>query len=75
MERAMRQYVQATHCTLSGWERRPTEKPTSFMMTTKFAGILVITSGSNRQLAKPLKDFQLEYLQALGVTADAFVVP
>ena len=75
MERSMRQYVEANNCTLTGWERRPTKKPTSFMMTTKFAGILVITIGSNRQLAKPLKDFQLEYLQAMGVTAEVFTVP
>jgi len=75
MERAMRKYVEANNCTLTGWKRDQTKKPTSFMMTTKFAGTIVITVGSNRQLAKPLKDFQLEYLHALGVTADAFVVP
>ena len=46
--------------------KRKTKKPTSFMMTTKFAGIMVITMGKNRQLARPLKDFQREYLQAMG---------
>jgi transposase len=75
MERSMRQYVEVNDCTLTGWERRPTKKPTSFMMTTKFAGILVITIGKNRQLARPLKDFQREYLQAMGVTAEVFTVP
>lgn len=75
MERSMRQYVELNDCTLTGWERRPTKKPTSFMMTTKFAGILVITMGGNRQLAKPLKGFQSEYLQALGVTDKVFTVP
>ena len=75
MERSMRQYVEANDCTLTGWERRPTKKPTSFMMTTKFAGIMVITMGKNRQLARPLKDFQREYLQAMGVTPEVFTVP
>jgi transposase len=75
MERSMRQYVEVNDCTLIGWERRPTKKPTSFMMTTKFAGILVITKGKNRQLARPLKDFQREYLQAMGVTDEVFTVP
>lgn len=75
MEHSMRQYVEANDCTLTGWERRLTKKPTSFMMTTKFAGILVITIGKNRQLAKPLKDFHREYLQAMGVTAEVFTVP
>ena len=75
MERSMRQYVQKNECTLSGWEKRPTTKPTSFMMTTKFAGILVITIGKHRQLAKPLKPFQRQYLQAMGVADEVFTVP
>lgn len=75
MERSMRQYIEVNDCTLTGWKRRPTKKPTSFMMTTKFAGILVITKGKNRQLARPLKDFQREYLQAMGVTAEVFTIP
>ncbi len=45
------------------------------MMTTKFAGIIVITMGTNRQLAGPLKDFQYEYLQAMGVAPELFRVP
>jgi len=48
MERSMRQYVEVNDCILTGWERRPTKKPTFFMMTTKFAAIMVITMGKNR---------------------------
>ncbi len=75
MERSMRQYVEHNDCTLPGWMRRQTKKPTAFMMTTKFTSILVITLGLHRQLAKPLKPFQQEYLKALKVTVDAFTVP
>ena len=75
MERSMRQYVEANDCTLPGWVHRQTKKPTAFMMTTKFASIMVITIDHHRQLAKPLKLFQREYLKALGVTAEAFTVP
>jgi transposase len=75
MERSMRQYVETNDCELPGWVRRKTRKPTAFMMTTKFTSIMVITIGNHRQLAKPLKPFQLEYLKALGVTADVFTVP
>jgi transposase len=75
MERSMRQYVEDNDCTLPGWVRRQTKKPTAFMMTTKFTSIMVITIGQHRQLAKTLKPFQQEYLKALGVTADAFTVP
>jgi transposase len=72
MERSMRLYVENNDCTLPGWVRRQTKKPTSFMMTTKFSSIMVVTIGRRRQLAKPLKPVQLQYLKALGVTAEIF---
>jgi transposase len=75
MERSMRRYVETNDCELPGWLRRRTRKPTAFMMTTKFTSVMVITIGKHRQLAKPLKAFQLEYLKALGVTTDVFTVP
>jgi transposase len=75
MERSMRQYVESNDCTLPGWVRRQTKKPTAFMMTTKFSSIMVITMGKLRQLVKPLKPFQLEYLKALDVSSDVFTVP
>jgi transposase len=75
MERSMRQYVETNDCTLPGWVRRQTKKPTTFMMTTKFTSVMVITIGRHRQLAKSLKTYQQEYLKALGVTVDAFTVP
>jgi transposase len=75
MERSMRRHVETNDCTLPGWVRRQTKKPTTFMMTTKFTAVMVIPIGRHRQLAKPLKPFQQEYLTALGVTADAFTVP
>ena len=75
MERSMRQYVETNDCTLSGWVRRKTKKPTAFMMTTKFASIMVVTLDRHRQLSKPLKPHQLEYLTALGVPVEAYTVP
>jgi transposase len=75
MERSMRQYVQTHDCTLPGWVRRKTKKPTAFMMATKFASIMVITLDQHRQLTKPLKPFQREYLTALDVPETTFTVP
>lgn len=75
MERSMRQYVETNDCTLPGWVRRQTKKPTTFMMTTKFISVMVIKMGHHRQLAKPFKPFQKEYLRALGVTVETFTVP
>ena len=38
MERAMRTHVDTTSTPLTGWDKKATERPTSFMMVTKFAG-------------------------------------
>jgi transposase len=65
MERCMRQHLERTQSEISGWKNRPTKRPTSFMMTTKFLSILVAKSGNQRQLVRPLKSVQLEFLQAM----------
>ena len=75
IERCLRQYIQRTGATITGWKDKPTKRPTAFMMTTKFIHILVVKSGNQRQLAKPLKPIHLEYLEALNVSPDVFVVP
>ena len=75
MERCMRRYLEVTETEITGWKNRPTKRPTSFMMTTKFLSILVVKSGKERQLVRPFRPVQLEYLKALGVNADAFFNP
>jgi len=75
MERSMRHYLEKTKIEITGWRNRPTKRPTSFMMTTKFLSILVVRSGSIRQLVRPLKPVQKEYLQALNVSTEVFVKP
>jgi transposase len=75
MERQMRQYLATTETTVSGWDKKATERPTSFMMTTKFAGLLVLKVGGHRQLARPLLGVQQQYLTALGLSASCFTGP
>ena len=75
MERCMRRYLEKTKSEISGWKDRPTKRPTSFMMTTKFLSILVAKSGRRRQLVKPLRPVQLEFLRAMGVKSEVFVKP
>lgn len=75
IERAMRQYVEENKTTMTGWVKRRTKRPTSFMMTTKFHTLLVIKSGTQRQFAKPLKPVQLEYLKALDIEPEVFITP
>lgn len=75
MERCMRQYIESTGSTITGWKKRPTKRPTSFMLTTKFLEITVFKLGSKRQLARPLRPVQLEFLKALNLKPDIFTVP
>jgi transposase len=75
MERAMRTYVDSTSTPLPGWDKKATERPTSFMMVTKFAGVIVLKLGPHRQLARPLSAVQHRYLSALDVPATCFTLP
>ena len=72
MERTMRTYVDTTRTPLTGWDKKATERPTSFMMVTKFAGVIVFKCGDQRQLAHPLSVIQQQYLTALDVPAACF---
>jgi transposase len=75
MERAMRRQVDTTSTPLPGWDKKATERPTSFMMVTKFAGVIVLKLGHHRQLARPLSGVQQQYLTALAVPATCFTLP
>src|SRR5262250_747596 len=75
MERAMRRYVDTTSTPLPGWDKKATERPTSFMMLTKFAGVIVMKLGLHRHLARPLSGVQQQYLTALDVPATCFTLP
>ena len=44
-------------------------------LSTKFVSVLVVKDGRHRQLARPLKSVQHEYLKALGVSPENFVTP
>ena len=67
MERSMRQYVEQTGEKLPGWKYKPTDRPTSFMMTIKFMGLAVIKIRNERRLSKPLNSDQKAFLLALGI--------
>jgi transposase len=74
MERSMRDYVNTTSTTLTGWDKKETERPTALMMMTKFAGVIVLKMDQQRQLARPLSGVQQQYLTALGISAACFTL-
>ena len=75
MERSMRTYVKNTGALLPGWAGRPTDKPTSFMMTTVMAGIMVARVGTRRYLVCPPREGPTAFLDAMGLDSNAFIDP
>jgi transposase len=75
VERALRLHVETTGSTLMGWDKKETQKPTAFMLMTKFAAVFVVKVGACRQLAQPLSAVQPSYLSALGVSTGYFTLP
>jgi transposase len=75
VERTLRLHVETTRNALTGWDKKETQKPTAFMMMTKFSAVMVIKVGSRRQLAHPLSTVQQQYLLALGVPVTYFTDP
>ena len=72
MEHIMRTELKDTEATLPGWDNKPTNRPTSYMMTWKFKGIMVICVEQKRQLARPLSPTQKAFLNALKVPESCF---
>jgi transposase len=73
MQRQMRQYLEKNNSTIEGLDRRATNRPTSYIMTTKFTNILILKAGKSRILKKPLSVVQRSYLTALGLKETIFI--
>ena len=69
----MRGHLRRSASTISGWDRKPTKTPTTFMMTTKFKGLLVARIGGEWHFTAPLSGEQLQYVQALGLSEKALL--
>jgi hypothetical protein len=75
MARSLRLHVETTGNALPGWDKQETAKPTTFMMMTKCAAVMVLNVGPQRQLPQPLSPVQQPYLLALGVPATSLTAP
>jgi hypothetical protein len=75
MQRSMRRYIEKTQGTLEGWDGKRTDRPTSFMMTTKFQGLMVVKIAHTRVLNQDLTQIQKQCLLALGVNEKVFIDP
>ena len=75
MERTMRVYLKQGHSKITGWEKRQTSRPTALMMSVRFHSVMVFRVNSERFLMKPLDLVQMDYLSALGLSAEIFTKP
>lgn len=73
MEHVMREYLKSTNSTIPGWDKKPTKKPTSFMMTVKFKGVLVARVADKWCFTAPLTYEQRQYIQAMGLTEESLL--
>jgi len=75
IEHVLRQHVAQSDQPLPGWENKPTRRPTAFMMSTKFMGLLLIRAGPVCRLSQPLNDVQHRYLKALKLSESHLLNP
>ena len=75
MERSMRLYLEQTQTTVPGWDNKPTDKPTSYMLTRVFFGIQVMLFKDQRFFIKEPIDRQSAFLSALGLDSQVFRDP
>ena len=68
IEHTLRQHIKECEVSLPGWDKKPTKRPTAFMMSTKFMGLQVVRVAGTCQLAAPLTDSQKRYLDALNLS-------
>jgi transposase len=72
IERCIRNYIKAKDITITGWDKKQTNRPTTFMMTTKFCSVHILKKDDTRWLARGITDVQRQYLDALGLGEEIF---
>lgn len=75
MEFHMRRHLDHTQIPLPGWDNKPTVRPTAYMVTIKFKGVLILKHDDERRFSRPLSSTQQAFLQALGLNETIFLRP
>jgi len=72
MEHTMRSELKHNNATIPGWDNKETKRPTSYMLTWKFKGVMSLCIGGTRQLGKPLSQVQRRFLERLKIPINCF---
>ena len=75
MESTMRLSLERSGSSVEGWDKKPTHRPTSLMITMMFLSMVVIRTPDRRFLANGLNARQQKYLEILGVSHQVFTDP
>ena len=72
MERNMRKNVSEKNSLLKGWNNKPTDRPTSYMMFSNFNSVQIRLIKGKRYLAEQFNPVQGSFLAALDVSPSVF---
>jgi len=72
IEHVMRSDLEARDATLPGWDNKQTRRPTAYMLTWKFKGVMTLCIDERHRLARPLSPTQVAFLAALQVPESCF---
>ncbi|MEA1053208.1 IS1634 family transposase [Lamprobacter modestohalophilus] len=75
MEQVMRSTLKADETTVPGWDNKPTCRPTAYLLTWTFRGVMVLCMGQTRRLHQPLSPTQQAFLRALKIPEERFIHP
>lgn len=75
IEHVMRSQLQADETTVPGWDNKPTSRPSAYMLTWKFRGVMILCIGKTRRLAQPLSATQAAFLAVLKIPQERFIHP
>lgn len=75
MEHVMHTTLKSAKTTVPGWDNKPTARPSAYMLTWKFRGVIVLCIGHSRQLHQQLSPTQQDFLRALQISEDRFIHP
>jgi transposase len=75
IEHVMRSQRQADETTVPGWDNKPTSRPSAYMLTWKFRGVMILCIGKTRRLTQPLSQTQAAFLRALKIPQERFIHP
>ena len=75
MEFHMRRHLSDTQTQLPGWDNKPTARPSAYMVTIKFKGVLILKHDDQRHFVRPLSSTQQAFLHALGLNETIFLQP